>query len=45
MGIVTTSIRIPKEIIDKLREIAKYKNRSVNYIINAYIRAGLNDNE
>ena len=45
MGIVTTSIRIPKEIIDKLREIAKNQNRSVNYIINTYIRAGLNDNE
>jgi len=45
MGIVTTSIRIPEEIINKLREIAKDQNRSVNYIINEYIKNGLKDNE
>ena len=45
MGVITTSIRIPKEIIEKLRDKAKDQNRSVNYIINEYIKAGLKENE
>ena len=42
---VNTSIRISKDILDKLREIAKDQNRSINYIINEYIKNGLNSNE
>lgn len=45
MKTVNTSIRIPKEIVDKLRERAKEQDRSLNYIINELIRVGLQDQE
>ena len=41
MKTVNTSIRIPKEIIDRLRDIAKEQDRSLNYVINEFIRLGL----
>lgn len=40
---VNTSIRISKDILDKLREIAKDQNRSVNYVINSIISKDLVD--
>lgn len=45
MKTVNTSIRIPKDIVDKLRDIAKEQDRSLNYIINELIRVGLQDQE
>lgn len=45
MKTVNTSIRIPKEIIDKLRDRAKEQDRSLNYIINELIKNGLQDQE
>ena len=36
-----TSIRVSKEMINKLRAMAKDQNRSVNYIINELITIGL----
>ena len=41
MKTVNTSIRIPKEIIDKLRDRAKEQDRSLKYVINEFIRLGL----
>lgn len=45
MKTVNTSIRIPKEIIDKLRDRAKEQDRSLNYVINEFIRLGLHVQE
>lgn len=41
MKTVNTSIRIPKEMLDKLKDRAKDQDRSLNYIINEFIRLGL----
>lgn len=41
MKTVNTSIRIPKDIVDKLRDIAKEQDRSLNYVINELIRIGI----
>lgn len=45
MKTVNTSIRISKDILDKLRDKAKEQDRSLNYIINEYIKAGLQGQE
>ena len=45
MDHTVTSIRISKEIINKLRAMAKDQNRSVNYIINELINSGLKEHE
>ena len=45
MDHTVTSIRISKEIINKLRAMAKNQNRSVNYIINELINNGLKEHE
>ena len=45
MEIVNTSIRIPKEIINKLRAKAQEQDRSLNYIINELIKNGLQGQE
>ena len=45
MDHTVTSIRISKEIINKLRAMAKEQDRSLNNVINAYIKAGLKEHE
>ena len=45
MKTVNTTIRISKDILDKLRDKAKEQDRSLNYIINEYIKAGLQGQE
>lgn len=45
MKTVNTSIRIPKEMLDKLKDRAKDQDRSLNYVINELIRAGLKGQE
>ena len=44
MDHTVTSIRISKEIINKLRDKAKEQDRSVNYIINKILQKGLSAN-
>ena len=45
MDHTVTSIRISKEIINKLRAMAKDQDRSVNYIINELINIGLQEQQ
>lgn len=45
MKTVHTSIRISKDILDKLRDKAKEQDRSLNYIINEFIRIGIQNQD
>lgn len=38
-----TTLRVKKEIIDKLRLLAKQQDRSLNYIINTILEKFLNE--
>ena len=40
-----TTIRLNEELINKIKEIAKEQDRSVNYIINQMILKGLQGEE
>ena len=45
MESVVTSIRMPKNVIEKLRSMSKENDRSLNYVINELIKVGLKDRE
>ena len=45
MGFIITSIRIQKDMIDKLRDRAKEQGRSLNYVINELIKKGIQNQD